>query len=72
MVGGGLCLAVDRFGLLWLVFGWETFVVVVADFGAVLALFAFLEVGFVDEISGACVASACFASRASLRCRALR
>ena len=47
-------------------------VVVAADFGAGLALFAFLEVGFADEISGACVASACLAARASLRCRALR
>lgn len=72
VVGGGLCLAVDRFGLLWLVFSWEMLVVVAADFGAGLALFAFLEVGFADAISVACVASACFTSRASLRCRALR
>jgi hypothetical protein len=56
VVGGGLCLAVDRFGLLGLVFGWEMLVVVAADFGAGLALLAFLEVGFADEISGACVA----------------
>lgn len=72
VVGGGLCLAVDRFGLLGLVFGWEMFVVVAAGFAAGLALFAFLEVGFADELSGACVASACLAARASLRCRALR